>query len=105
MNNVFDSLESIRTVILSFVSFKADESDNGVGLCGWLLTTISWGLVMVTLPFSLCVCFKVGIFHYNMILKISIHIYEKIILDVFEIFQHRLYKSMKERLYLDLVDS
>ena len=39
--------------------FTADESDNGVGLCGWLLTTISWGLVMVTLPFSLCVCFKV----------------------------------------------
>jgi len=36
-----------------------DESDNGVGLCGWLLTTISWALVMVTLPFSLCVCFKV----------------------------------------------
>lgn len=38
---------------------SSDESDNGVGLCGWLLTTISWGLVMVTLPFSLCVCFKV----------------------------------------------
>jgi len=35
------------------------ESDNGVGLCGWLLTMISWGLVLVTLPFSLCVCFKV----------------------------------------------
>ena len=72
MNNVFDSLESIRTVILSFVSFIADESDNGVGLCGWLLTTISWGLVMVTLPFSLCVCFKVGISHYNLILNVSI---------------------------------
>merc|ERR1719273_2991850 len=38
---------------------STDDSDNGVGLCGWLLTTISWGLVMVTLPFSLCVCFKV----------------------------------------------
>jgi len=37
----------------------AGESDNGVGLCGWLLTMISWGLVLVTLPFSLCVCFKV----------------------------------------------
>eukprot|EP00094_Tigriopus_californicus_P002698 TCALIF_02604-PA protein Name:"Similar to AGAP004871 Band 7 protein AGAP004871 (Anopheles gambiae)" AED:0.14 eAED:0.14 QI:0/0.87/0.88/0.88/0.87/0.77/9/754/273 len=37
----------------------ADESDNGIGLCGWLLTAISWGLVIVTLPFSLCVCFKV----------------------------------------------
>ena len=39
----------------------ADESDNGVGLCGMLLTMISWGLVLVTLPFSLCVCFKVYI--------------------------------------------
>ncbi|XP_071745653.1 band 7 protein AGAP004871 isoform X1 [Lepeophtheirus salmonis] len=37
----------------------ADESDNGIGLCGWLLTMISWLLVVVTLPFSLCVCFKV----------------------------------------------
>ncbi|TRY63262.1 hypothetical protein TCAL_02603 [Tigriopus californicus] len=37
----------------------ADESDSGIGICGWLLTAISWGLVIVTLPFSLCVCFKV----------------------------------------------
>ncbi|XP_040574653.1 band 7 protein AGAP004871 isoform X5 [Lepeophtheirus salmonis] len=37
----------------------SDESDNGIGLCGWLLTMISWLLVVVTLPFSLCVCFKV----------------------------------------------
>ncbi len=37
----------------------ADESDAGIGLCGWLLTAISWAIVMVTLPFSLCICFKV----------------------------------------------
>lgn len=37
----------------------ADETESGIGLCGWILTAISWGLVMVTLPFSLCVCFKV----------------------------------------------
>jgi len=37
----------------------AGESEPGIGLCGWLLTMISWGLVMVTLPFSLFVCFKV----------------------------------------------
>jgi hypothetical protein len=24
--------------------------------------TISWGLVVVTLPFSLCVCFKVSVY-------------------------------------------
>ena len=39
----------------------AGDVDNGVGLCGWLLTMISWGLVLVTLPFSLCVCFKVSL--------------------------------------------
>ena len=37
----------------------AGEDTPGIGLCGWLLTMISWGLVMVTLPFSLFVCFKV----------------------------------------------
>ena len=29
-------------------------------MCGWLLTAISWFVVIVTLPFSLCVCFKVN---------------------------------------------
>jgi erythrocyte band 7 integral membrane protein len=38
---------------------SADESDHGIGLCGWILTMISMGIVMVTLPFSLFVCFKV----------------------------------------------
>jgi len=37
----------------------ADETEPGIGICGWLLTMISWGIVMVTLPFSLFVCFKV----------------------------------------------
>ena len=65
---------------------------------------------MVTLPFSLCVCFKVGISHYNMIRTISIGLdYDlymiKLFLIYLKFFQHRLYKSMKERLYLDLVDS
>merc|ERR1719288_511799 len=26
-------------------------------MCGWLLTSISWFVVIITLPFSLCVCF------------------------------------------------
>ena len=43
-----------------FLNFAADsESEPGIGICGWLLTMISWGIVMVTLPFSLFVCFKV----------------------------------------------
>merc|ERR1719336_83309 len=38
---------------------KADDTDDGIGMCGWILTAISWLLVIVTLPLSLCVCFKV----------------------------------------------
>lgn len=56
-DNARERAKSAVTTVAPCVS--SDESDNGVGLCGWLLTTISWGLVMVTLPFSLCVCFKV----------------------------------------------
>ncbi len=41
------------------VSIAEEATAGGVGLCGLLLTGISWLLVIVTLPFSLCVCFKV----------------------------------------------
>merc|ERR1712098_891109 len=37
----------------------ADDTDDGIGMCGWILTAISWAMVLATLPFSLCVCFKV----------------------------------------------
>ena len=40
-------------------SLLADEPDSGIGICGLLLTGVSWIVVIVTLPFSLCVCFKV----------------------------------------------
>lgn len=39
---------------------QADESEGGdSGLCGKILTGLSWVLVVCTLPFSLFVCFKV----------------------------------------------
>jgi len=41
------------------ISVLADEDDTGIGLCGWVLTSFSLLLVIITLPFSLCVCFKV----------------------------------------------
>ena len=44
--------------LLIYLSFSFQ-----ISVCGWLLTMISWGLVMVTLPFSLFVCFKVGHFY------------------------------------------
>ena len=34
-------------------------SDTGIGMCGWILFSISWMMVVITLPFSLCVLLKV----------------------------------------------
>lgn len=55
-------IQSRRTYYTSFLflCLSAEEPENGVGICGMLLTGISWILVIVTLPFSLCVCFKVS---------------------------------------------
>ena len=43
------------------VIFPDDNNtkDGGIGVCGWLLFAISWLLVVITLPFSLCVLLKV----------------------------------------------
>ena len=43
-----------------FYSLSADELDVGIGICGWIMTAVSWLLVLVTLPFSLFFCFKVS---------------------------------------------
>lgn len=40
-------------------NYESEDTDVGLGICGWLLTAFSWLIVIVTLPFSLCVCFKV----------------------------------------------
>lgn len=37
----------------------AGETYEGLGVCGWLLTILSWLLVFATIPFSLMLCFKV----------------------------------------------
>lgn len=39
--------------------FGSDDSDTGIGICGWILTALCWLLVLVTMPFSFCICFKV----------------------------------------------
>ena len=41
--------------------FCSDEetSKAGMGVCGGILLGVSWSLFLVTLPFSLLVCFKV----------------------------------------------
>ena len=45
---------SIYMDTLTFIN-SGDDPDTGIGMCGWLLTTISWFLVIITLPFSLSV--------------------------------------------------
>ncbi|XP_046657445.1 band 7 protein AGAP004871-like isoform X1 [Daphnia pulicaria] len=37
----------------------SEDSDTGIGVCGWILTIICWLLVLVTMPFSFFICFKV----------------------------------------------
>jgi len=50
---------SVSIRIPEEADYDAQENEMGIGICGWLLTAFSWAIVIVTLPFSLCVCFKV----------------------------------------------
>ena len=45
---------------LFLFSKAADDSDTGIGVCGWILTILCWLLVLVTMPFSFFICFKVS---------------------------------------------
>ena len=51
--------EIVIETFFNFPTVLGEDVDTGIGLCGWLLTAISWVIVIFTLPFSLCVCFKV----------------------------------------------
>nr|CAD7431419.1 unnamed protein product [Timema monikensis] len=41
------------------VGINTDESENDSGLIGKILIALSWVMVILTMPFSFCVCFKV----------------------------------------------
>ena len=43
----------------SIMQDDANISDAGIGMCGWVLFVISWLIVIITLPFSLCILLKV----------------------------------------------
>ena len=53
--------KAVRSQQLFFFFLVAHDNDDGIGICGWLLTACSWAIVIITLPFSLFVCFKVNI--------------------------------------------
>ncbi|VDK42782.1 unnamed protein product [Anisakis simplex] len=38
---------------------SADTYDTGVGICGWLIITLSWVILISTFPISVCFCVKV----------------------------------------------
>ena len=52
-------ISSSSLILISHLPTADETGGNRIGICGILLTWISWLLVLVTLPFSLCVCFKV----------------------------------------------
>ena len=62
---------------LSVISDDREGGGTSIGLFGWLLFGLSWCLVAVTLPFSLCVLLKVPTlnrkqtlhWHYNVTLQ------------------------------------
>ena len=43
-----------------YALLAADSTHYGLGFCGWVLTVISWLIVIMTFPLSLCVCMKVS---------------------------------------------
>ncbi|XP_063235156.1 band 7 protein AGAP004871 isoform X2 [Bacillus rossius redtenbacheri] len=54
MINLSNHREDYRNKIIG-----AEETQGDSGVCGTILVVLSWVLVVLTMPFSLCVCFKV----------------------------------------------
>merc|ERR1719507_1841916 len=57
---------AVRSSLPNYTSMKDEEAmdteenaNHSIGVCGWILFGISWLIVFVTLPFSLCVLIKV----------------------------------------------
>ena len=50
---------SKKPTTLFFLFLVAQDNDVGIGVCGWLLTAFSWAIIIVTVPFSLFLCFHV----------------------------------------------
>ena len=51
--------QSIKKDLYQNIDTSSREEDRGIGWCGWLLTAVSFLLVMCTFPFSLLVCLKI----------------------------------------------
>ncbi len=58
-NFIIDIIPHVSVPCVGITEESMEESPPGIGLCGWILTGLSLGLVLLTVPFSLFVCFKV----------------------------------------------
>lgn len=56
----FYHFEFIQLIFSSFFSTAEDEQKAESASCGKALIVLSWVLVVITMPFSLFVCFKVS---------------------------------------------
>jgi len=61
-----NAVRATRSNLPNYTSMKDEEAmdteenaNHSIGVCGWILFGISWLIVFVTLPFSLCVLIKV----------------------------------------------
>jgi len=61
-----NAVRKTRSHLPNYTSMKDEEAmdteenaSHSIGVCGWILFAISWLIVFVTLPFSLCVLIKV----------------------------------------------
>jgi hypothetical protein len=57
--SIFDIKSRASVPSVGITEESMEDSPPGIGLCGWILTGLSLGLVLLTVPFSLFVCFKV----------------------------------------------
>ena len=56
----------------------ARSGGDGIGCCGWMLTLLSWLMVLFTFPLSLCVCLKVNYTQTPKIVNFMLSFYEGI---------------------------
>lgn len=57
--HLWDNSSILHSVLFFFVFFIADRRE-GIGVCGWILVSLSFFLVLVTFAISIWACIKVS---------------------------------------------
>jgi len=66
-NGASELLAPCDHTLFCYCCLLADENKPSFGFCDWALTALSWLLVVMTFPMSLCVCMKVVSFWFFLI--------------------------------------